>query len=155
PELAAERVGVLQRDATAVGAADMRQDQLALDRIVADEFGDRRMGARRRIVEGSAARAFIEGDSPTVLMGARMAAPSQQPREAETDIRGHAGAHAHQLAHRSRSARIAGAFEIDSPTGRANLPVGDQMQRYAAVMPSSTPAARISASIRASEPLVS
>ena len=63
------------------------------------QSGDFRLGAGIGIVKGPTAAPLVKGDTPTVAMGAGLAAALHQPGEAEADIGGHVGAHPEQLAH--------------------------------------------------------
>ena len=102
PELALEGVGVLQRDAAAIGAADVADDDARLDRGVADEAGDLGLCRGARVVEGAAALVLVEGDAPAIGMGPGLPAAAHQPGEAEDDVGRDIGAHAEKFAHGGR-----------------------------------------------------
>jgi len=99
PELAHEGMGVGDRDATAVGAADMRDSNEARDRVLDQEPGERGLCAGRRIVEGAAAIPVMEDDAETVAVAPCHPRAPHQSRKAEAQIRRNIGAHAQQLAH--------------------------------------------------------
>src|SRR4051794_7125267 len=73
PQLALEGVGVLQRNAAAIGAADVADDDARLDRGVADEARHLGLGGGARVVEGAAALVLVEGDAPAIGMRAGLA----------------------------------------------------------------------------------
>ena len=104
PQLAGERMRVLQRHAPAVGPADMGDHRLAADRVVAQEIRHLGPHAGLVVMEAAATAALVERDAPAIRMGRRAAAPADQPGEGKADIGRHVGTHAQQLAHPARIA---------------------------------------------------
>ncbi|KAF1061511.1 MAG: hypothetical protein GAK45_02205 [Pseudomonas citronellolis] len=108
-----ERVGVGQTDLADVGLADVPDHRFALDRIALHQARDFRVAARGRVLEQAHTTAFVEGDAPTVTVGAGAATALHQPGEAEHDIGGDIGAHAKQFAH-TTALRVAAQARHDS-----------------------------------------
>ena len=96
PQLALERVGVLERHAALRRLADVRQDVAAADRVVAHHLRHRRFGRAVVIDEQPRAGTLEEGDAEAVLVFDRTL---REAREAEDQVGGRVGVEAEQLAH--------------------------------------------------------
>src|SRR6185369_5816476 len=96
PQLAHERMGVLERDRPLRRLANVGDDVRAADRIVADHRRDRRLACARRVDEEAHALVLEERDAETVLVLLRA---RREPREAEHHVGRHIGVHAEELAH--------------------------------------------------------
>ena len=99
PQLAHERVAVLQRDLALRRLADVGDDVAALDRVAADQLGHRRLAGRLVVDEVAQAAALEEGDAPAVGVVVGAAAALRETREAEGHVRRRVAVHPEQLAH--------------------------------------------------------
>ena len=80
PQLAHERVAVLQRHGALRGLADMGDDVAALDRVAADQLGHRRVAGRLVVHEVAQPGALEEGDAPAVGVVVGAAAALRETR---------------------------------------------------------------------------
>ena len=99
PQLAHERMAVLQRHRTLRRLADVRDDVAALDRIAPDELSHRRLARRLVIDEMAQAEAFEERDAPAVGVMIGAAPALGEAREAERHVGRRVAVHPEQLAH--------------------------------------------------------
>jgi hypothetical protein len=99
PQLAHERVRVLQRHAALRSLADVGDDVVALDRVAPHELGHWRLARAVVIDERAQALVFEERNAEAVLVF--LGAP-RQTLEAEANVRGDVGVHAQQLTHGAR-----------------------------------------------------
>ena len=97
PQLALERVRVLQRHAALRRLADVGDDVVAADRIAPHHVGHRRVASALRVDEQAHAVALEEGDAEAVLV---FLGPRAEAGEAEHDVGRRVRVHAEQLAHR-------------------------------------------------------
>jgi hypothetical protein len=91
--LALERVAVRQHRLALRGLAEVGQHDLRLDRVAADEFGQRRIAGRLVVEKDAAAGSLVERDAPAVGMVAGAAAALREAGERESDRGIRAGAH--------------------------------------------------------------
>ena len=99
PNLARKGMRIFKRDATAIGAAHMGNDNLALQRIVAQQARNFGMGRGLRIVEHARAAPFIEGNAPAIAMRPRRAAPTGERCKGKANVCGDIRIHAEKFTH--------------------------------------------------------
>jgi hypothetical protein len=87
-------VGVGQAHLADIGLADMADHHFTLDGVTLHQQGDFRLAAGGRVLEQAQATTFVEGDAPTVAVGAGTPTALHQPGKAEHDIGGDVGTHA-------------------------------------------------------------
>src|SRR6185369_1530945 len=92
-------MGILQTDRTLGSLANMGDDVLRANRIMADQFGDRRAVRGLRVEKEARPLAFEEGDAPAVGMDVGAAATRLKTGEGEADVGRHVAIHAEQLTH--------------------------------------------------------
>src|SRR6185503_14908670 len=101
PELAHEGVRVGQARLPAGAAADVADGEQRLDRVLAEEAGQRALGRGRGVEEDPGGAALVEREAPAVGVRACLAASLTQPTEREDDVRRDVALHPKQLAHAS------------------------------------------------------
>ena len=86
PQFAHKRMAVLERDMALRGLADVGDDVGRLDRIVLDQFGDRRGDGGLVVDEMAHAGALEKGDAPAIVVGIGAAAAVGETGEAENTM---------------------------------------------------------------------
>ncbi len=99
PEFAHEGVGVLQPDGALCGLADVGNDVLRADRIVTNQFSDRRSAGGLRVEENPGSLAFKEGDAPAIGMNIGRPAACLKTGERKADVGRYIAVHTEKLAH--------------------------------------------------------
>ncbi|CAD9219084.1 hypothetical protein BCEN4_1380026 [Burkholderia cenocepacia] len=106
PQLAHERMAVLEQDVPLRRLADVGDRVLGLDRVALHHFGDRRRGRCLVIDEETAGLVFEERDAPAVGMVIGEPAPGRETCEGECDVRRRGAVHSKELAHFTWGGRL-------------------------------------------------
>src|SRR6185436_9366072 len=92
-------MGVDQRDLAFGRFADVRDDILAADRVIGDQFGHWRVHRRPGIDENAATRTFEEGHAEAIGMVTGAPAAVMETSKRKADVSRNIAVHSQQLAH--------------------------------------------------------
>src|SRR4051812_17133915 len=91
---------VRQRDLAARLLADVRDRELRLDRVVAEELRERAVRGRAGVEEHACGAALVERESEAIRVRRRLSSAHRESGEREVDVGRRVALHAEELAHR-------------------------------------------------------